>query len=69
MKLEYSLTLYTKTNSKWITELRIRLDTIKLLKENRGGILFYINHSNIFWFIFYNNEYKSKNQQMRPNWT
>ena len=49
MNLEHSLTPYTKTSSKWITDLNVIPDTIKVFKENIGRTLFDVNCSNIFF--------------------
>ena len=48
-KLEYFLTPHRKINSKWIKDLNVRPDNIKLLEENIGRTLDDINQSKILY--------------------
>ena len=61
-KLDYCLTPYI--NAKYIKDLNVRPETIKLQEEIKGSTFFDINLSNILWAVFSGKENKSKYKQM-----
>ena len=68
MKLEHFLTPFTKINSKWIKDLNVRPESIKLLEENIGRTLDDINQSKILYDPPPRvTEIKNKSKQVGPD--
>ena len=63
MKLEHQLAPHTKINSRWIKDLSISCDTIKVLEENIGRKISDIPWDNIFTDIFP----RAKNIKVKTN--
>ena len=63
LKLDHYLAPYTKINSKWMKDLNVKQESIKILEENTGNTLFELGHSN----FLQNTSMKAKETKAKVN--